>query len=339
MCKELLKQGYNVAYIDAENGINDNILRGTGIYDYKENTNKKKGGYFVSYNETDCDEINTLIQELAETKAFQFIIVDSIGAMDSGLYKIGAGSVNNQKVGGDSKAIKAVLKTMNSIKASTGITFILINHLMQTIGTYIPQEKIIGGRAAEYFADVIVELKKKGFLYKNDKTDKIPIGQKVEYELRKSRYAQGKCPVSFYIWYGRGISMIPTLREVVEEIKVPYQGNRVSLVEMRGGGNGSMFINEQEIKFRGDLQLLDLISKYYYDILSLVSPKNFAAKLPEPKRGNMWSDMELAIMNDDKTFKTKSGDVVDIDTGEILEDDGVDSEIMDYTGVEVDDYE
>ena len=339
MCKELLKQGYNVAYIDAENGINDNILRGTGIYDYKENTNKKKGGYFVSYNETDCDEINTLIQELAETKAFQFIIVDSIGAMDSGLYKIGAGSVNNQKVGGDSKAIKAVLKTMNSIKASTGITFILINHLMQTIGTYIPQEKIIGGRAAEYFADVIVELKKKGFLYKNDKTDKIPIGQKVEYELRKSRYAQGKCPVNFYIMYGKGISMIPTLREVVEEIKVPYQGNRIPLVEIRGGGNGSMFINEQEIKFRGDLQLLDLISKYYYDILSLVSPKNFAAKLPDSKGGNAWYETELAIMNDDKTFKTKSGDIVDIDTGEILEDDGVDSEIMDYTGVEVDDYE
>ena len=143
MSKELLEQGYNVAYIDTEKGVNTNTLKGIGIDKYIQNTNRKKGGYFTTYTETDCDKINTLVQKLAETKIFQFIVIDSIGAMESGLYKLGAGSVDNQKVGGDSKAIKAVLKTINSISASTGITFILINHLMQTIGTYIPQEKIL----------------------------------------------------------------------------------------------------------------------------------------------------------------------------------------------------
>lgn len=339
MCKELLEQGYNIAYIDTEKGVNTNMLTGIGIEEYIQNKNTKKGGYFTTFIETDCDRINKLVQKLAETKIFQFIAIDSIGAMESGLYKVGAGSVDNQKVGGDSKAVKAVLKTINSISASTGITFILVNHLMQTIGTYIPQEKILGGRAAEYLTDVIVELKKRGGLFKNDKNDKIPIGQKVEYEIRKSRYGRGKCPVSFYIMYGQGIAMIPTIGEIIKEIKVPYQGNRVPLVEIRGGGNGSMFINDQEIKFRGELQLLNLISRYYWDIIKFVSPKNFAAKLPDSKGGNVWYETELAIMNGDKTFKTKSGDVVDIDTGEILEDDGVDSEIMDYTGVEVDDYE
>ena len=342
MSKELLEQGYNVAYIVTEKGVNTNTLRSIGIEEFVQNKNKKKGGYFTTFNETDCDKINTLIQKLAETKIFQFIVIDSIGAMDSGLYKLGAGSVDNQKVGGDSKAIKAVLKTINSISASTGITFILINHLMQTIGTYIPQEKILGGRATEYLTDVIVELKKKGGLFKNDKNDKIPVGQKVEYEIRKSRYGRGKCPVSFYIMYGQGIAMIPTLREIIEEIKVPYQGNRVSLVEIRGGGNGSMFINDQEIKFRGEAQLLNLIGKYYWDIIKLVSPKNFAAKLPNSKGGAGWYETELAIMNNDKTFKTESGDIIDIDTGEILEDNKdskVDEEIMDFTNIEVDDYE
>lgn len=339
MCKELLEQGYNIAYIDTEKGVNINTLRSMGLEQFISNKNTKKGGYLTIFNETDCDKINTLIQKLAETKIFQFIAIDSIGAMDSGLYKLGAGSVDNQKVGGDSKAIKAVVKTINAISASTGITFLLINHLMQTIGTYVIQEKMLGGRAPEYLSDVIIMLKKKGELFRNDKNDKVSIGQKVEYEILKSRYGRGKCAISFYIMYGKGIAMIPTLKDMVEEIKVPYQGNRVSLVEMRGGGNGSMFINDQEIKFKGELQLLNLIANNYEEILKFVSPKDFAAKLPKPKNGNIWFEKELAIMNGDKTFKTKSGDVVDIDTGEILEDDGVDSEIMDYTGVEVDDYE
>lgn len=340
MSKELLEQGYNIAYIDTEKGVNSNTLRSIGIDKFVQNKNPKKGGYFTTFNETDCDKINTLIQKLAETKIFQFIVIDSIGAMDSGLYKLGAGSVDNQKVGGDSKAIKAVLKTINSISASTGITFILINHLMQTIGTYIPQEKILGGRATEYLTDVIIELKKKGGLFRNDKNDKIPIGQKVEYEIRKSRYGRGKCPISFYIMYGKGIAMIPTLKDMVEEIKVSYQGNRVPLVEIRGGGNGSMFINDQEIKFKGELQLLNLISQYYNDIIKLVSPKNFAAKLPDSKRGNTWYETELAIMNDGKIFKTESGDIIDIETGEILEDedDGVFRDVDDdLTGEMIDD--
>ena len=320
MSKELLEQGYNVAYIDTEKGVNTNTLKGIGIDKYIQNTNRKKGGYFTTYTETDCDKINTLVQKLAETKIFQFIVIDSIGAMESGLYKLGAGSVDNQKVGGDSKAIKAVLKTINSISASTGITFILINHLMQTIGTYIPQEKILGGRATEYLTDVIIELKKKGGLFRNDKADKIPIGQKVEYEIRKSRYGRGKCPVDFYIMYGKGISMIPTLREVIEQIKVEYNGERVNLVEIRGGGNGSMFINNQEYKFRGELQLLNLIGNFYYDILKYITPKYFAARLPDAKSNNSWYETELAIMNGNKVT-TETGTTVDFETGEILEDD------------------
>ena len=134
--------------------------------------------------------------------------------------------------------------------------------------------------------------------------------------------------------------MIPTLKDMVEEIKVSYQGNRVPLVEIRGGGNGSMFINDQEIKFKGELQLLNLISQYYNDIIKLVSPKNFAAKLPDSKRGNTWYETELAIMNDGKIFKTESGDIIDIETGEILEDedDGVFRDVDDdLTGEMIDD--
>ena len=233
MCKELLEQGYNIAYIDTEKGVNINTLRSMGLEKFISNKSTKKGGYLTIFNETDCDVVNKLIQKLAETKIFQFIVIDSIGALDSGLYKLGAGSVDNQKVGGDSKAIKAVVKTINAISASTGITFMLVNHLMQTIGTYTPQEKMLGGRAPEYLSDVIIMLKKRGDLFRNDKTDKIPIGQRVEYEILKSRYGRGKCAISFYIMYGKGIAMIPTLKDMAEEIKVPYQGNRVPLVEIR----------------------------------------------------------------------------------------------------------
>ena len=143
MCKDLLAQGYNIAYIDTEKGVNTNMLESMSMDKYVCNKNKKIGGYFRVYNETDCDEVNKLVQELAQTNVFQFMVIDSLGALDSGLYRLGAGSVDNQKVGGDSKAIKAVMKTINGISASTGISFILINHLMQSIGTYVPKENLL----------------------------------------------------------------------------------------------------------------------------------------------------------------------------------------------------
>ena len=117
------------------------------------------------------------------------------------------------------------MKTINGQAIDTNTTFICINHLAQDLGSYIKSENPTGGRAPVYLSDIIIKLTKK-----SSEFEKMKAGQKVEYEAIKSRYGAGKAKVPFYIRFGQGIAMIPTYREVLENVK--HQGSPV--LEIRG---------------------------------------------------------------------------------------------------------
>jgi len=57
-------------------------------------------------------------------------------------------------------------------------------------------------------------------------------------------------------------------------------------------GNGSLFLNGEEHKFRGEAQLLNLITLNYHDIKKLITWENFKAKLPPPPE---WLSVENEI--------------------------------------------
>lgn len=283
--KELLEQGYSVLYIDAEGGLNENQLKSTGVFPYLNNKNKSLGGRLNIAWENDCGRINDLIQHVGENKLADFIMLDSLGALDSGIYKVGGTDADNPKVGADTKSVKIILKTMTGLKMKHKIGFVFINHLAQSIGTYISTDNPTGGRAPLFFSDVIIKLTRAGDLeIENQK-----VGQKVNYEILKSRRGLGKCKIPFYIRFGQGIAMIPTYAEVLDKVTITFQGEKRPLLEMRGGGNGSLFINDVELKFRGEKQLQKLIIENYSYIKNLVSYKVFTP--PEIKLSD-WDNLE-----------------------------------------------
>lgn len=276
IAKELCEKGENVLYIDAEKGLNTNMMTSTGIIKFLNNSDKSIGGRFMIAAECDCTEVNNLINEAANNNLASFIVLDSLGSLDSNLYGIGGTDANTPKVGADTKSIKIIMKTMNRISISHNIGFICINHLAQSIGTYIPTESPTGGRAPIYLSDIVFKLTKK-----SSEFEKLNLGQKVEYEAIKSRQGAGKTKVPFYIRFGQGIAMIPTYREVLEQITAPYQDNpNHPVLEMRGAGNGSLFIKDEEIKFRGDNQLIKLIAENYHYIKSIVPWQTFEVQRP-----------------------------------------------------------
>ena len=264
--KELCEKGENVLYIDAEKGLNMNMMNSIGIAKFLNNNNKTIGGRFIIAQECDCTEVNNLINTAANSKAFNFIFLDSLGSLDSGIYDLGGTDANNPKVGADTKSLKIIMKTMNKVSMTSNIGFVFINHLAQSIGSYIPTENPTGGRAPLYLSDIIFKLTKK-----SSEFEKSNLGQKVEFEAIKSRQGAGKTKVPFYIRFGKGIAMIPTYREVLEEVTAPYLDNpNHPVLEIRGGGNGSLFIKDEEFKFRGDKQLMTLIAQNYRYIKSIV---------------------------------------------------------------------
>ena len=128
MSKELLEQGYNVLYIDAEGGLNENQMKSTGVFSYLNNKNKSLGGNFKVSWENDCGKINDLIQKIGDNELADFIMLDSLGALDSGIYQVGGTDANNPKVGADTKSVKIILKTMTGLKMKHKIGFVFINH-------------------------------------------------------------------------------------------------------------------------------------------------------------------------------------------------------------------
>lgn len=278
IARELCEQNYKVAYIDTEGGINSNMLETMGLNSYVYSKNNNPKGLFYTFRKNDCGAVNVLIQQLSNNHLADVIVIDSLGALDSGIYAEGGTDANTPKVGGDAKSLKIVLKTINglSLDKNTRTTFICINHTAKSIGTYIPIEAPVGGQASIYLSDVIILLNKVSSDFA-----KTNLGQKVTFKAIKSRYGYGNTKVPFYILYGRGICLPLTYREIVEDIPVIFNDESHKLVEMRGGGNGSMFIKGQELKFRGENQLMKLIGENFAEISKLVPKDAFKVKQPE----------------------------------------------------------
>lgn len=292
LCKELLDLKYKVLYIDVEKGVTENMLQNVGVSKYLYQDNYKKGTFY-HLAECDCNVINSVIQDFSDNGYADIIVVDSLGALTSGIYKGDNGSdVNNPKVGADSRSIKIVMKTINDLVIHNKTTFILINHLAQTIGSYIPTEKPVGGRAPQYLSDIIIHLTSKKSPFDSS------VVQKVEFEATKDRFGQGKCKVPFYIRPGYGIFLPLSYREVVEDIDVVCNKKPHKLVEMKGAGYGTMFLNDKEIKFRGETQLCTLITENLSAIGKYISPKIFEAKAPQ--------DIETLFGEVDKNSNTKT---------------------------------
>lgn len=306
ICRELAEQGKKILYIDAEKGLNLNQLKTTRVIDYVENKS------IMIQRENNIGALNTLIQKLADINYFDFMIIDSLGALDSGLYSIHGQNIdaNNPKVGSNTQSLKALIKTINGLaiprENKKRLSFILVNHVASQIGAYIPTTNPTGGAAPKYLSDITIKLTVKSSDYA-----KARLGQKVEYEATKSRFGPGKCKIPFYIRYGRGIALVPTMAEVLDKVEVKYNGETRPLMETKGSGFITIYLNNQEYKLRGQSQLYSFLQDHYYEILPLISFKLFAP--PEPEEASKYDDPIYledysALPADLKSIKVKKVD-------------------------------
>lgn len=275
MAKELCDSGENVVYIDAENGLNPPLLSNIGLTSY---LNKS----FFPLRENDCTTVNNLLNDIADKPDYKdigFVFIDSIAALDSGMYRQGGVEANNPKVGGNTKSIKIIMQTINSITVRRDdITFVLVNHLIEGLGMF-QVDKPAGGNAPVYMSDFLIKLNKKGTW----EVDKTIIGQKVTYEAVKSRWGAGKSKVTFYIRYGHGISLLPTYRDALQEIETTFNGEKHKVIESKGGGYGSLYLNDVEYKFRGEKESLKIVGDHYAEISKFFEnrPEFFKVVIPD----------------------------------------------------------
>lgn len=275
ICLDLLKQGQDIAYIDADRGVNSEILESTGVATYLGNRDRSKGGCFMSFRKSTFHEINDLVQDLV-AKGITIIVIDTLSVIDSGMYMgKDAYNIENMRVGGEAQKLRQLMKNLNVLaeQDSRRVNFILLNHTAKEIGGFsfgAPKETPKGGEAPIQYSDIVIQLYK--YSDKSETFNDKPIGQKVYAQIVKSRYITGKVKTPFFIRYGKGISNLLTYKEIFESGKA-VDG---CFIEAKGR---TYYLRhpklEEDIHYVGKDNLLDTLIKNYQTIDALFSPKDW----------------------------------------------------------------
>ena len=284
ICLDLLKQGQDIAYIDADMGINENMLETTEIKPFLNNTDKKLGGTFLVFQQSSFKAVNDLVQELVD-KGVYIIVIDTISILDSGMY-LGKDSYNieNMRVGGEAQKLRQLMKNLYHLATedTRKLNFILLNHTAKEIGGFSfgpAKESPKGGDAPIQFSSIVLQLYK--YSSKNEMMNDKPIGQKLYAEVVKSRYAAGKVKVPFFMRFGKGISNILTYKEIFESGKaidgcfIETQGRTYYLRHPK---------LKEEIKYVGKDNLLNAIIENYKIIDPLFTSKDWMLDLEDESR-------------------------------------------------------
>lgn len=275
ICLDLLKQKQDIAYIDADRGVNSEILASTGVADYIGNRDKSKGGCFLSFRRSTFNEVNELIQDLV-SRGITIIVIDTISVLDSGMYMgKDAYNIENMRVGGEAQKLRQLMKNMNVLaeQDSRRVNFILLNHTAKDIGGFsfgAPKETPKGGDAPIQYSDIVIQLYK--YSDKSETYKDKPIGQKVYAQIVKSRYITGKVKTPFFIRYGKGISNLLTYKEIFESGKA-IDG---CYIETRGRTYTLHHPDlKEEISYVGKDNLIQTLRNSYPVIDGLFSPKDW----------------------------------------------------------------
>lgn len=289
--RELCQLGKKVLYIDVEKGLNPSNLKGTGVEPFRLK------GSFVPVQEYKANNIYHLIKDVLPKdkrgKALvDCIVLDSLGAINVGLYDDEKSDITVQRVGGSTKTLKALMIEINGIAIDYKITFIIINHTQKDINAFFPTENPVGGSAPIYLSDAVIKLTSLGKPLTN--SNGIPVAQKVQAEAIKSRFGIGKVKKPFYIRLGKGISNLYTYQDILQELEVEVDGKMKKMLTITPGSSANhLYINGNDYSFIGKDNAIKVIVDHYDEIDKFIDDDYFT------------------ITNDESSIKSTLTDVSD----------------------------
>ena len=147
--KECINNNGNVAYIDAENSLDNSYLKSLGI-----DTDK-----LLIANPEYGEQAFTIIDALAKTNMMDLIVIDSVAAlvpksdMDS--------SIEDQSMGTHARMMSKGLKMIQSSNYKSNTCVIFINQIREKIGVMFGNnETTTGGRALKFFSSLRLDVKR-----------------------------------------------------------------------------------------------------------------------------------------------------------------------------------
>lgn len=196
---EAQKKGGRAAFVDAEHSIDPLYAKNLGV-DIDE---------LILSQPDSGEEALEIVEMLANSGAFDIIVVDSVAALVPQAEL--DGEMGDNQVGLQARLMSKAMRKLAGILNSHSCTVIFINQLREKVGVlYGNPETTTGGRALKFYASVRIDIRRSEAI----KNGTSIIGNTVNVKIVKNKVAPPFKNCQVDIIYGKGISKTNEILEL-----------------------------------------------------------------------------------------------------------------------------
>lgn len=248
LVKNLLAKKMRVNYNDVEKGVKENMLKSMVL---DKDVSNKLGDPFLFVRPNTFAEIDEIFGDMIDPKKkedrYDVIIVDSITSLIA--TKSLDRPIEEIEIGVKSRLTSTLLEKWKSRMRVNGVTMFLVNQMRTKIGIGYGQkttDESSGGKALEFYPDIRLRMRAGPVMKREEKTfggvRDVVYGNEAVIWSVKNRATRPMIEVSMPVLYGKGISNVLTVRDVLKE-----QG----VLKHSHGGNYTIAWKGGEVKIDG----------------------------------------------------------------------------------------
>lgn len=235
---EVQKNGGRCAYIDAENSIDPAYCEALGVKIDKLVLSQPDSG----------EQAFEIVEALAESEAFDLIVIDSVAALVPQAEL--EGMMSDSSVGLQARMMSKALRKISGLLNKTSTTVIFINQLREKVGViYGNNETTTGGRALKFYATIRMDIRRGETIKEGVNI----IGNTINIKIVKNKVAPPFKSVKLDLIYGKGISREGELLDLAVNLGIikksgswyEYNGDRMG----QGRETAKQFLIENQDVF------------------------------------------------------------------------------------------